>query len=112
MVLFGSLDRMATKPKFFDIFETLQDVVSLIEIDGQWTSVGEMKQFRSDGGGVMNYWPTTGTLFFQGKHAPLWRLFYAVRSELGRDQERAKQERCSDRKRSRSMDCGTGEKSN
>ncbi len=37
------------------------------QLPGTWRTCGNMEQFKWDGGAVMNWFPTTGTLQFQGK---------------------------------------------
>ena len=46
--------------------------------DWCWHGKGRFYQFRSMSGEIMNWWPTTKTIFFQGKPGPLQRRFTAV----------------------------------
>jgi hypothetical protein len=53
--------------KFLGDYTKLQKCVSRTEIDGKWREhrYGQ-KQFRTDDGGVLNWWEGTGTITFQG----------------------------------------------
>jgi hypothetical protein len=46
-------------------FNALRQVVSLTGIAGEWTKGKNHRQFRAVNGAVLNYWLTTGTIFFQ-----------------------------------------------
>jgi hypothetical protein len=47
-------------------FNSLRQVVALTGIAGEWTQRKNHRQFRAANGAVLNYWLTTGTIFFQG----------------------------------------------
>ncbi|MGA2402418.1 MAG: anti-phage dCTP deaminase [Syntrophobacteraceae bacterium] len=56
------------KLRFTDTYEALKTKLSPIEGDGQWIDLNEnQKQFRHSSGGIMNWFPATGTISFQGK---------------------------------------------
>ena len=54
--------------KFSRTFEELKD--ELKEINGSWTDKGNTKVFRTQSGGILNWYETTGTILFQGKEKP------------------------------------------
>jgi len=56
--------------KFTGTYETLKDTLaSLIKL-GSWIDLNDnQKQFRHNNGGIMNWYPSTGTINFQGKEA-------------------------------------------
>jgi hypothetical protein len=64
------------KLKFSGSYAKLRKYVSRIELSGTWRNLKHgRKQFRTDEGGILNWWETTGTITFQG-------LETAVREEL------------------------------
>ncbi len=54
------------KMKFPRTYAELQDEVRLTEIDGEWRDLGNQKQFHADGGAILCWWQSTGTIAFQG----------------------------------------------
>lgn len=50
-------------------FESLQSVVMLTSIAGEWRQGENHYQYRADTGGVLNWWKSTGTVTFQGPEA-------------------------------------------
>jgi hypothetical protein len=64
--------------KHFGTFRQLQDQVLLTGIYGEWRDLGTHRQFWSDDGGVLNWWPSTGTLWFQGRPRPANELKQAL----------------------------------
>ena len=66
-------------PKFEGSIEELQTVVADAGIAGSWKEEpGGKHSFRSKDGGVLNWWPGTGTLQFQGQTGPKTVLELAV----------------------------------
>lgn len=53
--------------KFFDGFEALVTLVTNSGHKGAWSENNGCHQFRSLRGGVLSYWPGTGTVSVQGK---------------------------------------------
>jgi hypothetical protein len=47
-------------------FKALRRLVALTDIPGHWIKGENKCQFRADNGAVLNYWKTSGTIFFQG----------------------------------------------
>lgn len=46
----------------------LKAIIVSTKVNGIWCGDGDkMYQFRDDAGGIMNWWPSTGTISFQGK---------------------------------------------
>ena len=53
--------------KFHGTVEDLKKLVMTTEIPGEWKAGGSgMQTFRSDDGGILNWWPS-GTIQFQGE---------------------------------------------
>ena len=57
------------KIKFPGDFESLQSVVMLTGIEGEWSERENHHQYRADTGAVLNWWRSTGTVTFQGPEA-------------------------------------------
>ena len=55
----------------------LQQIVLEYGIFGDWHEFEAAGgyQFRSSAGEIMNWWPSTGTIFFQGRSGPLRSRF-------------------------------------
>lgn len=70
--------------KFHGRYEDLQDLVLVTGAFGEWVDRGPQKQFRAQNGAVMNWWPKTGTLNFQGKYPGSEHLLERVRAEIER----------------------------
>ncbi len=54
---------------FDSSYQQLQDFVSQTGFDGEWRDLPDRskgKQFRAHNGAVLNWWPTTRTVNFQG----------------------------------------------
>ena len=51
--------------KFYGTVEELKEKFSSIQ--GEWTKQAGKISFRTQRGGIMNYWPSKGTIQFQGK---------------------------------------------
>jgi hypothetical protein len=47
-------------------YDALKKIVELIGVRGRWAETENQCQFRTRSGAVLNYWKTTGTIFFQG----------------------------------------------
>jgi hypothetical protein len=55
------------KLKFIKGFERLQKDVTKTGLTGRWRTLKNgQKQYRADDGGVLNWWPATRTILFQG----------------------------------------------
>jgi hypothetical protein len=55
--------------KFVGNYVKLKKCLSRTEIDGKWRMLKYgQKQYRTDDGGYLNWWETTGTLTFQGSN--------------------------------------------
>jgi hypothetical protein len=57
------------KTKFHGSFEDLQTRILTTGIDGEWRDLGIQQQYRARNGGILNWWMSTGTIFFQGPAA-------------------------------------------
>ena len=54
--------------EFQGSIEVLEDIVRVTEISGDWQVDRAGKHtFRSYDGGILNWWPSSGTVQFQGK---------------------------------------------
>jgi len=71
--------------KFLGSYAKLKKCVSRTEMDGEWRELKYgHKQFRTDDGGILNWWETTKTVTFQGHslaaREELTQAFVAVAS--------------------------------
>jgi hypothetical protein len=57
------------KIRFSANFESLESVVMLTSIAGEWREGENHHQYRADTGAVLNWWKSTGTVTFQGPEA-------------------------------------------
>lgn len=71
--------------KFVGEFDELETLVSGLGYKGDWKEDNGKKAFRSDDKAVLNWWPSTGTLQFQGPAAPRKQLEEAVTKALSGD---------------------------
>jgi predicted nucleotide-binding protein len=55
--------------KFHGDLESLRAAVSASQFVGEWTEAGNKHCFRAKTGAILNWWPSTGTLQFQGGDA-------------------------------------------
>lgn len=65
-------------PQFRGSLQELKDRIASVGLDGTWADEGAKHSFRSRDGGVLNWWPGTGTLQTQGKpegRVPLDAIF-------------------------------------
>ena len=54
--------------KFKGSIDDLKARLEAASISGKWSGEGQSKpSFRSDDGGILNWWPNTGTVQLQGK---------------------------------------------
>lgn len=54
--------------RFTGKYEELQQKLVTLNGQGQWLDLNEnQKQFRHNGGGILNWYPSTGTINFQGR---------------------------------------------
>ena len=61
---------MPTKIKWEGSFEELKAFVKTLGFRGEWSSEGNKKEvFTTRSNGLLNYWPSTGTVNFQGKES-------------------------------------------
>lgn len=68
------------KLKYYGSLARFQKTVRDCSVFGEWRRLEPAggHQFRSTSGEIMNWWPSTGTVFFQGRPGPLQRRFTAV----------------------------------
>lgn len=53
--------------QFKGSLEELRQAIQSLDRQGDWLDLGESKQFRDKSGGILNWFPTTGTIQFQGR---------------------------------------------
>jgi hypothetical protein len=74
-------------PKFRGDYSKLKNCVLLTGFDGEWHDLkNHHKQYRTDDGGILNWWETSGTITFQGHESAAKQLaeaFIAVASAKG-----------------------------
>jgi hypothetical protein len=80
-----SIMEIVMQLKFVGNYAKLQRCVSRTRLDGEWRVLKcGQKQYRTDHGGFLNWWETTGTITFQGSNLEakeeLTQAFIAVAS--------------------------------
>ena len=69
-------------PKFNGTEEDLRRVVETIGEQGLWRNTNSNLEFRSAGGGILNWSPSTGSLWFQGKGPACTMLLQRFRAQV------------------------------
>ena len=82
MTIFCKIEELIMKQKFRGTYVELQDKVLLTGIYGEWINMGNHKQFRSEDGGVLNFWELTKTITFQGTLSAATKLETALSSAI------------------------------
>jgi hypothetical protein len=70
------------KMKFHGNYKSLQQLMALTGIPGEWREGENHHQYRATTGAVLNWWKSTGTITFQGLESTTNKLkgaFIAVR---------------------------------
>ncbi|MBU2512791.1 cytidine deaminase [bacterium] len=76
--------------KFTGTFEELKEKLSALEQDGEWNDLNEnQKQFKHKNGSILNWYPSTGTVNFQGKNEVSEILKISVNGLLKGDDDTA-----------------------
>lgn len=70
-------------------FEELQELVAQKGCVGQWSDVANGKQFRSEDGGILNWYTATGRVMFQGPAGPRGKLLEMIGGEAVAPRARA-----------------------
>ena len=68
--------------KYHGEFSGLKTLVAGLDCQGEWTDDGSKKVFRCDDGAILNWWPSTGTLQYQGPGDAKLKLQEAVSTAL------------------------------
>lgn len=68
--------------KYYGTIETLKVSVASTKIPGEWQFDGSKQSFRSRAGGILNWWPSSGTVHFQGKYPGKSQLQEALDKSL------------------------------
>lgn len=72
--------------KFTGTFDEFKAALSSVETEGEWIDLNaNQKQFRHTSGGVLNWYPSTGTINFQGRGNGPGELSHVVSALLGVD---------------------------
>jgi|ERR1700730_2064318 hypothetical protein len=74
------------KLKFLGDYKRLKKCVSRTGIDGQWRDLENLEQYLTDGGAVLNWLKSTGTVWFQGQKPAIpkfKRAFIKVATKKG-----------------------------
>ena len=66
------------KLSFLGNSQVLMLAIEYAGINGYWRKLGDQHQFRSDNGGVLNWWPRTGTINFQGNRSDAGEIYNAI----------------------------------
>lgn len=69
-------------PKHHGSVKMLKNAVKAANIAGKWQSDGSKQTFRSSTGGILNWWPSSGTVNFQGKEPGKSQLERAFQNNL------------------------------
>ena len=69
--------------KYHGEFTELQSILLELNYSGLWSDEGAKKVFRCDDGAVLNWWPSTGTIQFQGPLNVSNKLEKAVSTLVG-----------------------------
>ena len=70
------------KTKYFGKIEDFKSLVVSVMISGDWDDQGDKWVFRSYSGGILNWWPLSGTVQFQGKEPGRSELQQALHEDL------------------------------
>ena len=74
--------------RFNGTIKELKRALSFSDNDGQWSSPDSNQvQFRHRNGAILNWYPSTGTIFLQGKPEPRRELEQALRNALHAESE-------------------------
>ena len=69
--------RKSGKHKFQGTYEQLKALFASGGIPGKWRDVdSNLKQFKDWAGGILNYWESNGTVFFQGREPEQLETLY------------------------------------
>ena len=52
--------------KFQGTYEQLQNQLARTGIGGDWRDLGNQQQYVANTGAILNWWPSTKTVYFQG----------------------------------------------
>ena len=71
--------------QFHGALDELKAAVAACYPNGEWSAVSAngLHAFRAKTGEVLNWWPSKGTLQFQGKNQDMFREKLALRLPLG-----------------------------
>jgi len=66
--------------KYNNSYDDLRRLMAIAGVPGHWVENGSLKQFRRDGGAVLNFWPPTHTVTIQGRQDRAEALLSAILS--------------------------------
>jgi hypothetical protein len=71
--------------KFRGSLEELQEVVLRCAILGEWSfhKKSRFYRFQAEAGAILNWWPNTGTINFQGHHAEQFEVLFLDQALVG-----------------------------
>lgn len=69
-------------------FDLLQNWVAEIDPNGTWRELDGHWQFRATNRGIMNWWPRTGTMQFQGRKVGSEELHDRLRDKVSQGSPR------------------------
>lgn len=67
--------------KYYGTIEELKNKISRAGIQGEWSEASGKHSFRSQRGGVLNWWGSKGTLLIQGSDEAQPELIHAISDE-------------------------------
>ena len=62
------MNRPISSRRFLGTILQLQEIVAMTNLDGKWAPIPHGWSYRCQSGALLNWWPTTGTINFQGSH--------------------------------------------
>jgi hypothetical protein len=71
--------------KFLGSLDELQDIVTRCAIPGEWSfhKKNRFYRFQATTGAILNWWPTTGTINFQGRDAEQFEALFLEHALVG-----------------------------
>jgi hypothetical protein len=56
------------KKRVLGTYAELKDKILLTGVYGEWRDLGNLKQYRTETGAILNWWESSKTIIFQGPH--------------------------------------------
>lgn len=69
--------------KFYGSFDEYRAWIESIDFVGKWEKTGDFHTFRTNTGAVINWWPSNGTVYVQGKEPAATSAKETIQKMLG-----------------------------